>query len=436
MSGRSLNEIQLAGVVGAGGAGFPSHVKFNAQAEFVIMNAAECEPLMHKDKQILAAYPKECIEGMQMVMDLVGAKKGIFGIKEKYTYVFDALKPLMPDNMEFCYLGNFYPAGDEMALVYEATGRVVAPGQIPLSEGCIVTNTETILNIHRNQPVTTSFLTICGEVNSACTVEALVGSTYAECIEAAGGVTCDDPVMLIGGCMMGQYSEDFEGVVTKTTGGIVVLPRDHDLIRRYLRPKIEYDKIAMASCDQCNFCTELCPRYLLGHPIEPHKNMRNSGFAATDWDLVAGAEFCCECNLCSFYACPEDLDPKNISTDLKYLVKARTEGRLSFEPKSVEHHPMIEYRKAPIPKLMRKLGVDIYDKPAPLKAGIVGGYKVRIASTQHIGAPGSAIVNEGDTVKAGQMIAQPPEGALGSPVHASIAGKIHSLGEMIEIRGA
>ena len=85
---------------------------------------------------------------------------------------------------------------------------------------------------------------------------------------------------------------------------------------------------------------------------------------------------------------------------------------------------------------MRKLGVDIYDKPAPLKAGIVGGYKVRIASTQHIGAPGSAIVNEGDTVKAGQMIAQPPEGALGSPVHASIAGKIHSLGEMIEIRGA
>ena len=63
------------------------------------------------------------------------------------------------------------------------------------------------------------------------------------------------------------------------------------MIRRYLRPKIEYDKIAMASCDQCNFCTELCPRYLLGHPIEPHKNMRNSGFAATDWDLVAGAEF-------------------------------------------------------------------------------------------------------------------------------------------------
>ena len=82
----------------------------------------------------------------------------------------------------------------------------------------------------------------------------------------------------------------------------------------------------MASCDQCNFCTELCPRYLLGHPIEPHKNRRNSGFAATDWDLVAGAEFCCECNLCSLYACPEDLDPKNISTDLlKQIIKARIE---------------------------------------------------------------------------------------------------------------
>ena len=97
---------------------------------------------------------------------------------------------------------------------------------------------------------------------------------------------------------------------------------------------------------------------------------------------------------------------------------------------------MIDYRKAPIPKLMRKLGVDIYDKPAPLKAGIVGGHKVRIASTQHIGAPGTAIVNEGDTVEAGQVIAQPPDGALGSPVHASIAGKVYRLGDMIEIRGA
>ena len=172
MLSRSLEEIQQAGVVGAGGAGFPSHVKFKAQAEFVIMNAAECEPLLHKDKQILFTYPEECIQGMRMVMDLVGAKKGVFGIKEKYTYAFDALKPYMPEDMEFCYLGNFYPAGDEMALVYEATGRVVAPGQIPLSEGCIVTNTETILNVYRNKPVTTSFLTVCGAVNSACTIEA------------------------------------------------------------------------------------------------------------------------------------------------------------------------------------------------------------------------------------------------------------------------
>lgn len=435
MLSRSLEEIQQAGVVGAGGAGFPSHVKFKAQAEFVIMNAAECEPLLHKDKQILFTYPEECIQGMRMVMDLVGAKKGVFGIKEKYTYAFDALKPYMPEDMEFCYLGNFYPAGDEMALVYEATGRVVAPGQIPLSEGCIVTNTETILNVYRNKPVTTSFLTVCGAVNSACTIEALVGTTFEECIQAAGGANVDDPVMLIGGCMMGRFSDDFDDVITKTTGGIVVLPRNHDLIRRYLRPKIEYDKIAMASCDQCNFCTELCPRYLLGHPIEPHKNMRNAGFASTQWDLVAGAEFCCECNLCSFYACPEDLDPKNISTDLKYLIKARTEGRLSYEPKSVEHHPMIEYRKAPIPKLMRKLGVDIYDTPAPMKSGIVGGKRVRIAAKQHIGAESITKVNEGDLVTLGQVISEPPQDAMGSLVHASIQGKVVSVGDHIAIEG-
>jgi len=163
--------------------------------------------------------------------------------------------------------------------------------------------------------------------------------------------------------------------------------------------------------------------------------MRNAGFASTQWDLVAGAEFCCECNLCSFYACPEDLDPKNISTDLKYLIKARTEGRLSYEPKSVEHHPMMEYRKAPIPKLMRKLGVDIYDTPAPMKSGIVGGNKVRIAAKQHIGAESITKVNEGDLVTVGQIVLEPPEGAMGSLVHASIQGKVVSVGDHIAIEG-
>jgi len=431
---RTLEEIQKCGVVGAGGAGFPSHVKFNAKAEFVIMNAAECEPLLHKDKQMLLHYPKECVEGLAMVMKLTGAKKGILGIKEKYKYAFDAVEPYLHDNMEFCRLGNFYPAGDEITLVYEATGRIVAPGNIPLSAGCVVTNTETLYNVYMNRPVTSSFMTVAGAVQNPCSLEVQIGATLADCIQEAGGATCDDPVMLVGGAMMGRYSENFDEPVTKTTGGVIVLPRDHELVRRYTRTKLEYDKIAKAACDQCNFCTELCPRYTLGHPIEPHKNMRNVGFANTDWDLVAGAEFCCECNLCSFYACPEDLDPKQISTDLKYLVKARTEGRLKFEPKSVEAHPMVDYRKAPIPRLMKKIGIDIYDQPAPLKSGVVHTAQAVIPLNQHLGAPATPVVSQGDQVKAGQIIAKAPDKGLGADIHASINGVVEQVGETITIR--
>ncbi len=428
-----LEDIRANGVVGAGGAGFPSHVKFKASAEIVIMNAAECEPLLHKDKQLLKVYPRECIQGLKTVMSLVGAKRGILGIKEKYTYVFDALEPYMEEGLEFCRLGNFYPAGDEITLVYEATGRVVAPGQIPLSTGCIVTNVETLLNVHRSKPVTTSFLSVAGAVKTPVSLEVEVGTSFSTCVKAAGGVTCDDPILLLGGPMMGTLCDDFEEPVKKTTGGIIVLDKSHDLIRRYSRSKLHYDKIAKSSCDQCNFCTELCPRYLMGHPIEPHKNMRNIGFASTKWDFIAGAEFCCECNLCSFYACPEDLDPKNVSTDLKWIIKGKSEGRLKFEPGEVEAHPMMKYRKAPIPKLMRKLGIDHFQNVAPLVAGVVGSGSVRIPLSQHSGASAEPVVQVGARVEQGQLIGKPPEGALGASIHSSINGMVKKVDDHILI---
>jgi Na+-translocating ferredoxin:NAD+ oxidoreductase RnfC subunit len=431
----SLNTIYERGIVGAGGAGFPSHIKFRAEAEIVIMNGAECEPLLHKDKQLLKTWPQECLNGLREVMKLVGAKRGIVAVKEKYDYVFKALEPFMTSPLEFCRLGNFYPAGDEITLVYETVGRVVAPGQIPLSTGCIVSNVETLFNIQKGKPVTTSFLSVVGEVRNPVSLEVLIGSPCEEAISAAGGVTCEDPVLLLGGPMMGQFTEDLSTPITKTTGGILVLDRSHDLIRLYLRSRQEYEKIAKASCDQCNFCTELCPRYLLGHPIEPHKNMRNTGFATSRQDLIAGAEFCCECNLCSLYACPEDLDPKNISTDLKWVIKNKTEGRLNFDPGSVKAHPMMDFRKAPIPKLMRKLDLDRFTNKAPLKSGLVGSLVVQIPLSQHIGAPAKALVSEGETVEKGQIIARPQEGDLGACIHASISGKVLSVGNRIQIRG-
>ncbi len=428
-----LERVRDCGIVGAGGAGFPSHIKYNAKADTVILNAAECEPLMHKDKELLKRWPRECMDGFRKVMQQVGASKGIVAIKEKYKEVFDALKPHMQD-LEFLKMGNYYPAGDELILVWEATGRVVAPGNIPLSVGCIVTNVETVLNTERNRPVITSFLSVVGEVKNPASLEVTVGMTVREVIDSVGGVTCSDPVLLIGGVMMGRYSEDFEERIAKTTGGIVVLNREYDLVRKYTRPKAEYDKIAKSSCDQCNFCTELCPRYLLGHPIEPHKNMRNMGFKATVFDLVKGAEFCCECNLCSFYACPEDLDPKNVSTDLKRMIQQKSkEDRLSFKPGSVEAHGMAKYRKAPIPKLMKKLQIDHFVNSAPMGNSVLSSDRVRIPLKQHVGGACVAVVKVGDKVKAGDLIGK-PEG-LGAFVHASISGTVRAIDSSVLIEG-
>ncbi|PCJ19061.1 MAG: hypothetical protein COB02_08400 [Candidatus Cloacimonadota bacterium] len=432
----TIENIKKWGIVGAGGAGFPSHVKFDAKAEIVIMNGAECEPLLHKDKELLRLYPNECIEGLKIIMDLVGAKRGIIGIKGKYKDVVDITRKHLLENMEISELGNYYPAGDELSLVYDTTSRVVAPGNIPLTVGCIVSNVETMLNVARKKPVTTSFLSVAGDVVKPISLEVAIGSTLADCIKLAGGSKCNDPVMLVGGPMMGRFSDDFSELVTKTTGGLIVLDRSHSLIQKYLRPKVEYDKIAKASCDQCNFCTELCPRYLLGHPIEPHKNMRNKAFEVTVESLIAGAEFCCECNLCSFYACPEDLDPKNVSTDLKRMIQKKSkEERLSFKPGDVEHHPMLDYRKAPIPKLMRKIEIDQFENKAPMLDYILMPEFVKIPLSQHIGAPADAIVRVGDNVKEGQIIGRPNPSKLGAFIHASIGGEVVKVDDYIHIKG-
>jgi Na+-translocating ferredoxin:NAD+ oxidoreductase RnfC subunit len=431
----TTKDIQDWGVVGAGGAGFPSHVKYNAKAEIVVVNAAECEPLLHKDKEILKFYGQQVVSGLAEVMKLTGAPRGIFGIKGKYKDVVAHIKTLLKPGMEVFELGNFYPAGDEITLVYETTGRVVAPGNIPLSAGCVVTNVETLLNVARAQSVTTTFMTVAGAVNNPISVEVAVGSRLGDVIDLAGGSNCSDPVLLVGGPMMGKYSEDWNQPVTKTTGGVIVLPRDHVLAKKYSRPRNVYEKIAKSSCDQCSFCTELCPRFLLGHPIEPHKNMRNQGFKTTNWQLVKGAEFCCECNLCSFFSCPEDLDPKNVSSDMKRRVISEAENRMKFAPGSVKEHPMIRYRKAPLPKLMKKIGLDQFVNKGELVTGVFSSSVVRIPLSQHIGAPAEAVVKEGQSVKAGQLIGKAPEGKLSTNIHASKSGVVVSVTDVIEIRG-
>lgn len=433
MADIAAQDIFEAGVVGAGGAGFPTHVKLAGKADTVVINAAECEPLLHKDKEVLRAYVDDVLEGLAIGMRLVGAQRGVVGVKEKYHDVIDLLRSKLAKNMDVAPLRDAYPAGDEFILVYDVLGRAIPPGGIPLNVGAVVMNVETAMNVAHatDHPVTEKYLTVAGAVAEPVTLRVPLGVTLAQCVKAAGGPTIQDDNYIVGGVMMGYLEQNHDALVDKTTGGIIILPDDHTVVRRRRRDWKEIARIGRSACDQCSFCTELCPRWLLGHPIEPHRAMRSLEFNLVGEANVIGTQFCCECNLCSLYSCPEDLDPKNVCGQNKRRLageKKRWENP-PFNPKRPELH--MANRKAPMARLMTKLGLRQFRNVGPLNDTLLAASRVGIKLKQHLGAPCEPAVTVGQTVKKGQAIARPPvvngKPALGVPIHASIDGKVTAV---------
>lgn len=427
-----LAAIRSHGIVGAGGAGFPAYAKFTRAVRTVIVNAAECEPLMHKDKEVLRRYAEETIAGLRCVMELVGAGEGVIGIKNKYEDVINHVGKLVDGRVRIQPLGDYYPAGDEFILVREVTGRVIPPGKLPLDVSAVVSNVETLVNIARRAPVTEKFLTVAGAVAHPCTVCVPVGTSYAEAIALAGGATVAQYALLIGGAMMGTLEEDPSRPITKTCGGILVLPSTHPLIVKRRLPMRTINRIGKSACDQCTFCTELCPRFLLGHPIEPHKAMRALSFSREGAPMVAGTEFCCECNLCTLYACPEDLDPKNVCFQSKQQEKASGQKHPLYG-QEVNAHAMLDYRRAPLSRLIKKLGLHRFDNHGPLLEISWKPNRVVLPRKQHVGLEGKPCVKVGDRVSKGVRVADVPADQLGVPVHASIAGRVTSVAPHIVI---
>ena len=269
----SVDRIEELGIVGAGGGGFPAAAKFRTKVSLVIANAAECEPLLHKDKELLHHLSEPFLRGLRIAMELVGASEGVIGVKEKYHEIIEALERQAPQGVRVVPLPDCYPAGDEFILVHLVTGRVIPPGGLPKDVDTVVSNVETLINIGLDRPVTHKYLTVAGAVENPCTLRVPVGITIGEVIEAAGGATVGDIGVLLGGVMMAKPAASLDEPVTKTTGGIVVLPATHSLIQRHNAPMIQVNRIGRSACDQCRFCTEFCPRFLLGHPIEPHRAM-------------------------------------------------------------------------------------------------------------------------------------------------------------------
>jgi Na+-translocating ferredoxin:NAD+ oxidoreductase RnfC subunit len=432
----STGRLEELGIVGAGGGGFPTAVKFEARVSLVIVNAAECEPLLHKDKELLQHHSEAFLRGLQMAMEITGAREGAIGIKEKYHEIIDALEGAVPPGVRVVPLPDVYPAGDEFILVHLVTGRVIPPGGLPKDVDVAVANVETLINIGLDRPVTHKYLTVAGAVESPVTLRVPVGIPIGEVIDAAGGATVRDIGVLLGGVMMAKPAAHLDEPVTKTTGGIIVLPATHKLIERHNAPMIQVNRIGRSACDQCRFCTEFCPRFLLGHPIQPHRAMQSLGFA-TGADTMVATLYCCECNLCSLYACPEDLDPKNVCVQAKPM--AREHG-LTFkgDPASITPHPLAEFRRVPMRRLIARLGLGEFNNVGPLVDHSFSPRRVKVLLKQHAGAPAVPVVKCGDRVRAGDLLAAPEQGKLGARVHASIDGVVRVAADavFIEAQGA
>jgi Na+-translocating ferredoxin:NAD+ oxidoreductase RnfC subunit len=424
-------KIFKAGVVGAGGAGFPAHVKSKSKVEFVLANGAECEPLIHKDYELILHFPNEISKGFELLIESTSAKKGFFGIKEKNTKAISEISKHLNDKTEITKLGDFYPSGDEFELVHAATGRLIPPAGIPLDIGCVVNNVETLYNIalaEKDIPVTKKFICVAGAVKRPSSFFVPIGTSFKDVIEFSGGSKVKEFGVFVGGVMMGQLTFDLNEVVTKTTAGLIVLPKDHYLIKRKNQPEQNWHRIGKSACDQCSYCTEFCPRYLLGYQVEPHKVMRSLGFTKTGsavWNQMA--ELCCSCGLCTLYACPEDLYPKEACDKAK--VEMREEGIKFIQQKPVKVHPIKDGRRVPLKQLVMKLKLQDYDVEAPFNSKNISVDEVKIPLQQHIGMPTQAIVKKGETVKESQMIGKIPEGELGANIHASINGKISGINE-------
>lgn len=416
------------GIVGAGGAGFPTYAKLDKRADTLILNCAECEPLLRLHRQVLKMFTHEILSTLSLIAKTVEADNVYVGVKGSYKRTVEAINAELESfpNIKVCKLPEVYPAGDEVVLTYEATGRVVPAGEIPLSVGVTVLNVETVYNIYRamqNLPVTHKYVTVTGEVASPVTVYAPIGTSVRDLIKFAGGVTAENTAIILGGPMMGNLGSEAD-VVTKTTNAVLVLPENLPLVQKKLSKTAIDMKRAMSACCQCSYCTSLCPRNLLGHPIDPSAFMYAASNGITnDASPYLNSAFCSGCGLCEMYSCGQGLSPRMLLTACKNSLRAKGVK----PPKSPEMHFVDNARPnrmIPLSRLRSRLGLNPYNKSAPVSEKDIKVKKLKILLSQHIGAPATAIVSKGDKVEAGQIIAAAAENALSVNIHASLSGTV------------
>ena len=418
--------MREAGIVGAGGAGFPSYAKLADGADTLVINGAECEPLLYTDYVLLKKEMPMVLAGIAATLEYAHIPHALLCVKDhtaKKLKLADGAR--LADKITLKILPDVYPMGDEISLIYQALGRVVKPGNLPITSGVIVFNVETMYNLavalKKKENITMKWLTIGGNVAEPIVVKVPIGTPIADLFEQNSIVVPEDHTVLDGGPSMGKIIDPENAVVTKTTKGLLILPNLSPAIEsKYLDGKKSIARAETACC-QCTRCTDMCPRYLLGYPLEPHKMVRTAkGVATVMPEMVLSATLCCGCGICETLACCQGISPKAVINEYKVLL---AKNKMRFVARNeVEVSPEREYRMVPSERWANVLGIAKFDKVAKY-IGEQDYNHVEILLRQHIGAPSVAIVEDGDFVQKGDKIAEAAEG-LSLPQYASISGRV------------
>ncbi len=444
--GGLVEAVRAAGIIGAGGAGFPTHAKLAAAVDTVIVNGAECEPLMFGDQLVMESRADALITGMSLVMDDMQTRlgkpvRGVICVKKKYKTAISAIQSEISgcDNLEILELDNIYPSGDEQYLVFEATGRIVPEGGIPPMVGALVMNVTTLVQVadaSEGAPVTGRLMTLGGVVERPQVAYVPVGARFGEIVRAMGPAV-DDYTLLVNGPMMGRLTDDMDDVTTKTMGGLFVLPKEHSHVRRMRRPLSTEIRLSRSACEVCRYCTDYCPRFLQGHSLEPHRVMRVINYDRDlDTRTITSAWLCCECGVCDLWACPMSLSPRVIFREFKRRLKDAGVKNPHLQSE-LTPDARRKFRSVPTDRLVPRLGLAGLDRRPPYNPNPPDISGVCVKLDQHIGAPATPVVRAGDKVRLGDLVADIPENSLGARYHASITGEVASVDDNgIVIRGA
>lgn len=303
--------VQRAGIVGMGGAGFPTHVKLSPKEpekiEYVIANCAECEPYLTSDYRRMLEEPEKLVGGLKVILKLFPKAQGILAVEDNKPDCVALLKELThgEKNLSVKTLKTKYPQGAERMLIYAVTGRKINSTMLPADAGCIVNNVDTMVAIYRavteGRPLMERIITVTGEaMKDPCNYRVRIGMSYAELLEASGGFRVAPAKIVCGGPMMGNALFDLNIPVTKTSTALLALSEDEVAAER------------PGPCIHCGRCLEVCPGRVMPNRLAScSEHFDEEGFQA-----FGGME-CCECGCCSFI-CPAK---RQLTQEIKYMRK-------------------------------------------------------------------------------------------------------------------